>query len=485
MAFGQNVGPGTTTAPYVVPNPALGSAIATTSILTVGDVIGGYRMLGIPDGLGAFSTGTPNAFDLVMNHEFNAGSGPVHANGSAGSFVSRWTIDSSLNVLAGRDHNTAPSDVHTWDGVGYVAGPAEFSRFCSADLAAPSAFRFGNFGTDSRIFLTGEENGNEGRVMAHVTTGSAANQSWQLPALGRFSHENVVASPFAQRSTVVAGMDDSSTNGQVYFYVGQKSDTGNDIERAGLTGGNLYGLRVSGLTGENRSAPPAPGARFDLFDQGNVTNSTGAALDSASAGAGVTSFLRPEDGAWDPRPGHENDFYFVTTDRFNSQSQTGRSRLWHVAFDDISNPTAGGTIDAVLDGTEGGNMFDNICIDTHGRILIQEDIGGNDPLGKIWLYDIGTDLLTEVAAHSADFFLPGGPGFLTTDEESSGIIDAKDFLGDGYFLFDVQAHYDAGSELIEGGQLLALYVDPSFVPGPSVMTLLGLGGLAACPRRRR
>jgi hypothetical protein len=51
----------------------------------------------------------------------------------------------------------------------------------------------------------------------------------------------------------------------------------------------------------------------------------------------------------------------------------------------------------------------------------------------------------------------GTPGFLTIDEESSGIIDAEDLLGPGWFLFDVQAHYSIAGALVQGGQLLALY----------------------------
>ena len=46
---------------------------------------------------------------------------------------------------------------------------------------------------------------------------------------------------------------------------------------------------------------------------------------------------------------------------------------------------------------------------------------------------------------------------LTQDEESSGIWDAEEVLGQGWFLLDVQAHYPNGTELVEGGQLLALW----------------------------
>lgn len=46
--------------------PAL-PVVKTESILSVGDSVGGYRMVGIPDGLGAFDNGD-NTFTLLMNH---------------------------------------------------------------------------------------------------------------------------------------------------------------------------------------------------------------------------------------------------------------------------------------------------------------------------------------------------------------------------------------------------------------------------------
>ena len=106
-------------------------------------------------------------------------------------------------------------------------------------------------------------------------------------------------------------------------------------------------------------------------------------------------------------------------------------------------------------------MFDNMTIDHHGHVYIQEDPGGNAYLAKIWRYDIATDTATVVAQHDPARFTPGASGFLTIDEESSGIIDASHVLGDGWFLLDVQAHYGVGDpELVQGGQLLALY-DPA------------------------
>ena len=67
------------------------------SILTVGDEIGGYRIVGIPDGLGAFQSAR-GQFTLLMNHEINPTGTPPHPgivrkHGSDGAFVSRWIIN--------------------------------------------------------------------------------------------------------------------------------------------------------------------------------------------------------------------------------------------------------------------------------------------------------------------------------------------------------------------------------------------------------
>src|SRR4030095_5485876 len=59
-------GPSSGARPYVLPPH---SAVDVTSILPAGDSVGGYRMAGTPDGLGAFDNGD-GTFTLLMNHEF-------------------------------------------------------------------------------------------------------------------------------------------------------------------------------------------------------------------------------------------------------------------------------------------------------------------------------------------------------------------------------------------------------------------------------
>src|SRR5215207_7204127 len=65
------MGPSTGTPPYVVP---VAPGVRTASLLTVGDSVAGYRMVGTPDGLGAYRN-DGNRLTLLMNHELNAATG--------------------------------------------------------------------------------------------------------------------------------------------------------------------------------------------------------------------------------------------------------------------------------------------------------------------------------------------------------------------------------------------------------------------------
>jgi len=436
-AEAQNIDPSTTTEPYLLPSIA---GVETIPILTVGDSIGGYRMVGLPDGLGAFRT-RRGEFTVLMNHEITATRpGIVRAHGSNGSFVSRWTIDRhTLEVLTGEDLTQSANDVFLWDPVlhQYTQGTTQWQRLCSADLADEDAFLARGRGTRERIFLDGEEI-DDGRAWGRIATGSHAGEAWQLPRLGRLSFENAVASPYPQEKTVIVLLDDGALStapvaanfpSEVYVYIGRKMRDGHPIEQAGLTNGSLYGLKVSvgGISVTEESNDFGLGTlvtgfigvgEFSLHNFGDVSNLTALEFEQASIDAGVARFQRVEDGAWDPRKKHQDDFYFVTT-----ASLTNNCRLWRLRFDDVEHPENGGTIEILLKGDEGHKMLDNVGIDRHGRILMDEDPGNTPRSAKIWLYQIDTGELVEVAAHNPKFFdptIPANPDFITQDEESSG-----------------------------------------------------------------
>ncbi len=518
--------------PYVVPTRP---NVFTRSMITVGDYVNNkpdgvtpYPMVGIPDGMGAYDN-NDGTFTLVMNHELPVGVsggvanpvGVVRAHGNAGAFVSMWTISkANLEVLHGQDlipdnvstflsnNNPSTGTVHT----GYLPGSTTpFARLCSADLAPASAYAWIDpstgifYGTNARIFQSGEESGgfatsiaaggnlgksrvDFGRQWNFILTddpnieGDQSRTAYEMPHCGLFAWENNLANPLSQLKTITAAMDDGSPIGQVYFWVGDKQTTGNVVERAGLTrqstNDNLLVVKIPSLTTvdgsgvpiEDRatpvSGPKGTSVAFQLLKSGvdgDASGLTFPGLEADSDSKGATQFLRPEDGQWDPQ--NPSDYYFVTTDRYDQVkdgvgAQIGRSRLYRMSFTDIANPELGGTITCLLDGTEAGNMFDNMTVNKRGTILLQEDVGGQDHNSKIFRYSIATGKLEIIAQHDPARFTPGAPGFLTRDEESSGIIAMDEILGEGWYLLNVQAHYPIPGELVEGGQLLGLHFAP-------------------------
>lgn len=529
----QITGPSTTVSPYMIPSDP-SSGVQFISIATSLNTefhknrdtgANTYRLVGIPDGMGVYRDAEDianNTFTLLVNHELGDSNGIARAHGNEGAFVSQWRIRrNDLGVFDARDlttntnlftnggtfqnfnsSNPMPDYVQSAADPSGISGNIQngdgFGRFCSGDLAPISAYQwtdaFGNtFGTADRIYLNGEERGPSGRAFAHIATGNEARTTWELPDLADFSWENSVASPLAQRKTVVAGLDDS-TEGQLYFYVGDKQASGNAITKAGLMGGKTYGMAVSGLPLETPGSV-LNNVPFSMVDLSATQRADGGTFESVSAANGVTEFARPEDGAWDPNS--PNDFYWLTTGATQGGGNVA-TRIYRTRFTDITNPELGGTITMMGQGNDlssfsggitsaagatDGVAFDNMAMSRFGQILIQEDPGSSSRLSRLWLYDIVADSLVDVGISDTQFFTTGAPGFLTTNEETSGIIDAWDILGPGWWLLNMQAHYGISGELVEGGQLMAVFI-PQTVPTPAGVALLGLAGLAAARRRR-
>jgi len=471
-------GPSSSQTPYVTPTAA---GWDVTSVMSVGDAAGnGYKMVGIPDGLGAYDNGD-NTFTVLMNHELGATAGIVRSHGSTGGFVSQWVIDkSSLQVISGKDLVQSAADVNTWNGSSWVAGTTSFARLCSADLAKASAFYNSATGKgyNGLLFMNGEETGNEGRALAFVATGTDEGKVYETPYLGKFSWENSLANPYSGDKTVVMGTDDS-TPGQVYMYVGTKQTTGNAVEQAGLHNGQLYGIKVNGVSLET-------GAINGSFTMQSVNwNQTGTNLQTESNNLGVTNFARPEDGHW----ADADTFYFVTT----GTATGGSSKLYRADFSDANDLTLGGNItmvkdSATLTGSDGqtARTFDNMTVGEDGKLYIQEDPGNSSYIAKTWTFDPATGEWTQILESDRNRFISGAPSFLTQDEENSGIIEVTSILGrnDGkrYFLADTQAHYAISGELVEGGQLYLV----SSVPEPEsyAMLLAGLSLMGFAARRK-
>ena len=416
--------------------------------------------VGVPDGIGAFDNGD-GTITVLVNHELGATSGVVQDHGAKGAFVDKLIIDkTTLAVVGSQDliqtlygYNTVTESYDALNGTATGA----LTRLCSGNLADQTAFfnAESGLGTSAHIYMAGEEAGAQGRPFAFVVDGDEAGNAYELPFLGNASWENLLAAPGGGTQTVVIGIEDANP-GQLYVYVGEKQADGTTLEKAGLNGGNLFGIKVAGLSAESASTTiPGGQAAFSLVALGDVSGDNGTSLENDSIAAGVTGFYRPEDGAWDPT--NPNAFYFVTT-----ASITDPSRLYRMDFYDVQHPDLGGTITLLLDGSEGQVMMDNIDVNDEGLVIIQEDPGNNARIAKVWEYNPFTDTLTQQAQHDPARFTPPGTPPFTQDEESSGVVDVSSLFGiagEKTYLLDVQAHYPNGSTLVEGGQLMLMTVD--------------------------
>lgn len=279
-AAAQTTGPSSSESPFLLP---VAPGVETVSLLTVGDAPSGspYRLVGIPDGMGAFDNGD-GTFTILLNHELTSSSGVTRAHGATGAFVSRWTVDAStFEIIAGED---LIREVFIWNTATRTHEPSvaeRFSRFCSGDLPAESAFYNAatGLGTRELIYTNGEETGSEGQAFAHIASGPNAGRSFDLPRCGKLSFENAVAAPLAGDVTVVVGLDDV-TGGQIYVYVGRKTDSGRAIRRAGLTNGFLFGVAVDGLPAEipaNGLGGPTS-LPFQLHEFGDVSAWSGSRI---------------------------------------------------------------------------------------------------------------------------------------------------------------------------------------------------------------
>ncbi len=518
-------GPSSSQSSYLTPTTPGWSA---TALLTVGDAIGGYQMVGIPDGLGAYSNGD-GTMTVLANHEignnFTTGvlQGAIRAHGAAGGFVSKWVINTSTwQVVSGSDFLTSRANQMMWNGTTWAAPTAAYAylRPCSADLPALSAFydAASATGYNGRIFLNGEETGAEGKAFAWVATGADAGKVYELPHHGKYSYENLLArssygsSPGAANllQTVVVGTDDT-TPGEVYVYIGAKTNTGNAVERAGLANGQVYGVKASSSTGysgaialENATGINGTFTLAPIFTNATIAAKTGAEFQTESTRLGVTQFARPEDAQW---LDHDS-LIFATTGASGSamNNVTVSSKLYQLDFNsDATNGilTTGGNITVLVNaanlmGKDGqaARSFDNLTIGDDGLLYVQEDPGNSAYVAKHWVINptLGTQAAREASAvqifeSDRTRFTTGATQFQTLDEEHSGIIDITSIVNDGiagskWFLVASQNHAAAtgasAATLVEGGQFIALnYKSPSDGLVGNLLTLSNGGTVVA------
>jgi hypothetical protein len=484
----------TSVKPYVEP---VGSEYAIKALFSVDDkvpLLGGapgqqYRMVGIPDGLGAHANGDGTS-TLFMNHElgFTALSEPVVGGPkNRGAIVSQWTLDADGDPVAGRRAYDQIYAENRLLGPAPVVGneaqmPRQLARFCSGFLAGPAT------GFDRPIYLTNEEASSpdtfdgQGGLSVAIFDGGLHT----LPKLGRYAKENTVVQPGQGTQTVIFPTEDgpATLDNQLYMYVGKKDRSANAsaLARNGLDNGTLYVFR---------SLDPARNSERS-FTSGSVTGEwvpipgaedlTDTRLEAASDAAGAMTFVRPEDGAFNPT--NPNEFFFDTTGSSSGADEgvNELGRLYSLRLHP-GNPLKPATLTVVYNAdtvvAAGGDIAispDNLDV-SRRYLMINEDgttesravmaAKGRD--GSIWRFDlvkgptgaVGVDAATATRVAQLDppgrDGIPVGPGVW----ETSGIIDTSAMFGADTWLSDVQAHPPTTPPVgptvtVEDGQLFLL-----------------------------
>lgn len=478
IALSTNIAGANSAAPIYMEGVA--STVKLTPIVSAGDIVGTYLVPGIPDGLGVVRSG--NKLRIITNHEWSGtnaiAAGRNSSNGlTQGSFISEMHYDlTSESVTKAKDfisdvvwydystskfgsEPVAPTDASAVDEYKTPNHSSLLNRFCSATLAPEGSFydKSSSLGYKGAVFMTGEEGSDESRGFVS----DMAGQLVQIPGFGLSAWENLVPVPNKGKTTAVMGMEDGSAiDSQLWMYSGTKTKTGAWYEKSGFTNGSTYVLA------QDSSAPVANDneirtnygknkafkvmfAKIDATVNGKLQND--------QARENGIEFARIEDGSFDPK--NPNDFYFLTTESNKDPKATAANpatpavsrdggALWRLRLADAANPSKGGTLELLLDGSEEPFLSkpDNMTVDAAGNVLIQEDPGNNALVARIVSYRIKDGAVGVVAKFKDEYFAEGSASFITKDEESSGIIEVTDLLSKGkadknrYYMYVAQIH---------------------------------------------
>jgi Bacterial protein of unknown function (DUF839) len=470
-ALTSSVSAATSVKPYV---EAVGSEYQIKALFSVDDkvpVLGGtagqqYRMVGIPDGLGAHPNGDGTS-TLFMNHELNSNtlSEPVVGGpANRGAYVSQWILDADGDPIAGRRAYDRVFQENTLVGPAPEVGNSTrgLARFCSGFLAGPP------HGFDRWIYLTNEEEQTAANTFDGRGGQSVAifdNELHALPSIGRYAKENTVVQPGQGTETVIFSTEDgpATLDNQLYMYVGKKDRSANAsvLARNGLDEGTVYVFRSFDLTRNSERTFTSGSVTGEWVEIPNAENLTDVQLEAANDAANAMTFIRPEDGAFNPND--RNEFFFVTT---GSSSGTAEGvnelgRLYSVRLHpgNVTKPAiltivynadtvvaAGG--DTALSPDNLDASRDYMMINEDGTTESRAVMAAKGRDGSIWRFDltkgpvhgIGVDASTATRVAQLDppgrDGVPVGPGIW----ETSGIIDTSALFGADTWLSDVQAH---------------------------------------------
>jgi hypothetical protein len=456
------------------------------AVISSGETVDGTLFEGIPDGVGLRPGPDRNTVDVYVAHEQTT----VPFFGSAdfvNASVTKWTLDTRGpdrgSVLAG--------DVAISSDNGYL-------RFCSASMAGPAE------GFDDYVFFTGEEANDvvdigsgqpftaDPAVAPQRQAGFAVALNTEtgdfdhITGMGRLNHENTIALP-GYDDIVLVTTDDtfSGPSAQLYMYLAADQDA------VFADTGSLFAFQVTAtdagpvdpgdaFNGANDYLDIRPGddwqGRFipvpDDIADGTTAEAPQDALENWSNDNNVFQFIRLEDLAYDKND--PNVVYIADTGRTRVVPDPTTGRLVRGPSGTVGFADNGAVFKMVFDADDPAqvvsfSMFAQGDDETLGAyvpfvspdnmdtskksLMVQEDTDD----ARIWQYDMSKDAWRVVATVT------------DPDGESSGIVDASEWFGQGTWLLTIQGHgVNVAEEQIgdvlfkrESGQLLLLKIPAS------------------------
>jgi hypothetical protein len=471
----------TKAAPMMTP---LIDGVDVKPLLTVGERIGTYRFESIPDGI-AIRPGGGTTFDVWVNHETSKV--PFPFTPATGVGLTDFDNAQLSHLVLHRGSGKVLSGNYA------IPSSANYQRFCSNFFAGPAQ------GWSRELVLTNEEatdivnrtgtawpatpafGSNPEQAGVAVALDVASGSYKTIYGLGRMNHENSVAIPGYDDAVLVTGDDTfAAPASQLFMYIAGNADgVWNDT-------GHLYGFVSDDPTindyGDLTSSNSVSGTFLQVPDA--IADGDQNGLEAWANANNVFQFIRIEDLAYDRNDNHIVYFADTGEPRAVADPATGRlrravagtegpypnGRIFKMVLDP-DDPTVVTDLSILIDGDAAGyrnvnalHQPDNVET-TANSILITEDPGGHNRFAgatnaRLWRYDLATGQMTAVAVVSA----------ATDDWESSGVVDASEYFGEGAFLINVQAHnvfietaplpaMPTVTQKREGGQLLLIRID--------------------------
>jgi hypothetical protein len=423
----------TTKRAYLVPTA---SGVVTDPILSTGDLVGGYQMSGIPDGIGAYKD--KGDLQVLFNHELGA-TFPGNPPG-VNTRISKVTLnDKTHGALAGT----------------YLFNGSEgFERFCSSTLAVIKGTPY---------YLTGEEAINAGHDGSSIVMNAETGAWTETPQFGHIQHENVVPVDVKKRFMIVT-TDDDFRAGSPSLLLAYIADSFEGAVSGDPAHGSLYVWKAT-----NPADTPAtitegdtiPG-EFVPVTQGENANSS--SLKTAAVAKGRFPFSRLEDAA----AAEQGVVYFADTGKSGDVSDTGR--IYRLDVDE-KDPTKASLTFLLDSATHGFANPDNLDVSKSTLVFAEDrEAPFRAQYGRVLAYDLHDETLTAVAR------VDPTPPLLPGSWEATGVVDASKLLGKDWWLVNVQAHGQSAPQpgvtppatqpapntaTGEDGQLLGLYIPHS------------------------